>query len=385
MSAPPSRQKHELHPMRGLRWKSVDTSRTGRRRKRLYIASYDVAPRGLSLTGGIWRYTVRREAALTRAFATKESSPRISFMKHVSRARVVILSLAIAGGAIWVRPPHVATAAPQPQQVASVDQLKTEAFKALRAGHFDQTNELLTRAAVLSHDPSVERMAAWTSNFEHQREEFAAERHTQFQKSLDNMNLLLGHQHPDYALDSASRAYGLADAKDTFSNDPQVSRLVSDSIARAEDYDHNEQWAKSLRLYSDLSIMQPAVPTWKDDLKLAARRLHDAQIRIQPQRLGPLLVMVVIFGTSDRIAHQPGHLRIIAEGILGVSQPIRAGGGIQGVVRVLVAQQQLHVVQRLLKLRVALGGKLLALMLEVAGPSRHALDRGIVGKHRRAG
>src|SRR5665213_2212091 len=274
MSAPPSRQKHELHPMRGLRWKSVDTSRTGRRRKRLYIASYDVAPRGLSLTGGIWRYTVRREAALTRAFATKESSPRISFMKHVSRARVVILSLAIAGGAIWVRPPHVATAAPQPQQVASVDQLKTEAFKALRAGHFDQTNELLTRAAVLSHDPSVERMAAWTSNFEHQREEFAAERHTQFQKSLDNMKLLLGHQHPDYALDSAARAYGLADAKDTFSNDPQVSRLVSDSIARAEDYDHNEQWAKSLRLYSDLSIMQPAVPTWKDDLKLAARRVR---------------------------------------------------------------------------------------------------------------
>src|SRR4051812_35162128 len=37
-----------------------------------------------------------------------------------------------------------------PQEVASVEQLKSEAFRALRGGQFARTNELLGRAAVIS-------------------------------------------------------------------------------------------------------------------------------------------------------------------------------------------------------------------------------------------
>src|SRR5437764_848758 len=58
------------------------------------------------------------------------------------------------------------------QEVASADQLKSEAFRALRGGQFARTNELLGRAAALSHDPQVEKMAVWTKAFESQREEF---------------------------------------------------------------------------------------------------------------------------------------------------------------------------------------------------------------------
>src|SRR5688500_14791535 len=65
--------------------------------------------------------------------------------------------------------------APAPQ-VATVDQLKSEAFKALRGGKFDRVNELLTRAASMAtNDPVLKQMAAWTSEFEAQRQEFVAE------------------------------------------------------------------------------------------------------------------------------------------------------------------------------------------------------------------
>src|SRR5438477_8593764 len=42
----------------------------------------------------------------------------------------------------------------------------------------------------------------------------------------------------------------------------------------AEEYEKGEQWLKALRLYSDLSSIEPAVPQWKDRLKLATRRIR---------------------------------------------------------------------------------------------------------------
>ena len=157
---------------------------------------------------------------------------------------------------------------PRPQQeVAAVEQLKTDAFKALRGGQFDRTNELLSRAAAMSHDPSVERMAGWANTFEKQREEFASERHEQYKKSLANVELLINKDHPDYAIDAASRAFLLADSKAAFRKEAGVDDLIKNSILRAEQYDKNEQWIKALRIYSDLGSIEPAVPTWKDKLQ----------------------------------------------------------------------------------------------------------------------
>src|SRR4051812_46154195 len=84
------------------------------------------------------------------------------------------------------------SAAPEPQasQVATVEQLKNEAFRALRGGHFDQTNDLLAKAASISHDPQVERMSAWAQSFESQRAEFAAERQKQYEKAVGDVKLL---------------------------------------------------------------------------------------------------------------------------------------------------------------------------------------------------
>ena len=113
-------------------------------------------------------------------------------------------------------------AAASQEQVANVEKLKADAFDAAKAGKFDRTSALLDEAAGLSKDPSLARMVQWTSAFENQRKQFAAERHKQYEKEVSNVRLLLHNKKDDFAIDAAASAYGLADDKEAFRNEKWV-------------------------------------------------------------------------------------------------------------------------------------------------------------------
>lgn len=159
-------------------------------------------------------------------------------------------------------------------QVASAEQLKVEAFKALCGGQFDRTHTLITRAAEVSKDPSTVQLAAWVSQFESQRQTFAAERQKQFDKSVADVKKLIDGGKKSYAIDAAAAAYSLATDKNAFVSEPWVKDLIQYSITSAEQADKDEQWLRSLRLYSDLTQIEPSKPEWKDRLKLATRRVR---------------------------------------------------------------------------------------------------------------
>src|SRR3954467_10733952 len=73
-----------------------------------------------------------------------ELHKRIAMTKTFGRW---VLGLALAAGTGGVAVPMLVRAdQPAPQQLATVDQLKAEAFKALKLGQFDRSSELLTRA-----------------------------------------------------------------------------------------------------------------------------------------------------------------------------------------------------------------------------------------------
>jgi carboxyl-terminal processing protease len=167
-----------------------------------------------------------------------------------------------------------AAAVAAPEQVASIEKLKTDAFAALKSGKFEQSNELLAKAASMSQDPSVQQMAGWMNQFETQRQGFASERHKQYEKAVGDVHKLIDNHHESYALDAAARASLLSDDKKAFRAEPWVDALVKQTAAMAEQYDKNEQWLKAMRLYADLSSIEPAVPEWKDRLKLATRRIR---------------------------------------------------------------------------------------------------------------
>lgn len=159
-------------------------------------------------------------------------------------------------------------------QVASVESLKSEAFTALRSGKFDQTTELLGKAAALSTDPNLSRMADWAKGFESQRQVFLAERRKQYEKAVGEVKLLETKGHFDFAIDRAARAALLAENKEAFRQQDWVKDIISRTAQKAGDYDKQEQWFKALRLYSDLGSIEMANPLWKERLKAATRRVR---------------------------------------------------------------------------------------------------------------
>ena len=161
-----------------------------------------------------------------------------------------------------------------PVQVASIQQLESQALAEAKTGHFDRTHEILGKAVDVSHDPTVVQLATWTDTFKSQLESFAAERHKQYDELVGQSKLLVDHNKLDYAMDVAARACSLSDSKDAFEKEPWVTKLVADSVQRAEKDDQTEQWVRSLRLYSDLSIIEPSLPAWKDKLKGATRHVR---------------------------------------------------------------------------------------------------------------
>src|SRR5258708_23485458 len=126
-----------------------------------------------------------------------------------------VLALAVAASGVGLStysPWHPAAPHAEPNKVqaaqgeankelASVDDLKTEAMKALRAGQFDRTSELLGKAAGIAHDPMVSRMADWSNQFESQRSVFVAERRKQFDKAVGDVQKLLKANKDAYVID----------------------------------------------------------------------------------------------------------------------------------------------------------------------------------------
>ncbi len=211
-------------------------------------------------------------------------------MKQKYTRWLAVAAMALAGSgalphrsAMAIDPVSVAPAAspaeemisaPSNEQVASVEALKTEAFQALRRGHFETGNELLGQAAVASKDPQVARMHEWTNQFEDQMKVFASERHAAFDKTVADVKMLLDKGHSDYALDFARGAQLLSDDKKAFHDEPWVLSLINDSIEKAKGYEASEQWLKALRIYSDLASLEPASKEWKEDLKGVTRRVR---------------------------------------------------------------------------------------------------------------
>jgi carboxyl-terminal processing protease len=187
----------------------------------------------------------------------------------------LVLTCEILGLAVIARADsaHPDIAAPQ-QQVASVEELKTEAFHAFKDGQFDRSNELLKTAASISPDPATAQMSAWFGQFESQQAGFAAERHKQFDKAVADVHKLLNANKPSFAADRAREAYVLADDKEAFRHEPWVDALVRTTIDAANACEGSQQWFEALRLYSDLGAVEPANPLWKDKLKLATRRIR---------------------------------------------------------------------------------------------------------------
>jgi carboxyl-terminal processing protease len=204
----------------------------------------------------------------------KQKRTRWLAVAALALAGMIPLSIPFARADEPVRQTSTADAPSPNSQVASVEQLKDQAFKALRLGQFDVGNNLLAQAASVSNDPQLALMHQWTNQFETQLKTFTDERHKSYDKAVADVQLLLKSGHEDAALDFANRAQLLSDDKKAFDAQPWVRTLVSDSIRHASEYQTSEQWLKALRIYSDMASIEPASMQWKEQLKSVTRRVR---------------------------------------------------------------------------------------------------------------
>jgi len=162
-----------------------------------------------------------------------------------------------------------------PAPAMSVDEMKAAAFNSLRHGKFDEVGDLLTKASsIATDDATLKQMAAWTSQFETQRQGFVAERRKAYDKTVSDVELLLKNNKQSYAIDMAARAYLLSVDKKEFRAEPWVDSLVKDTIKLADQAESSEHWLQAMRIYSDLGAIEPANPMWKDKLKVVTRRVR---------------------------------------------------------------------------------------------------------------
>jgi carboxyl-terminal processing protease len=190
---------------------------------------------------------------------------------------MAVAALAIAGTTPFVAlRAHADDAlAPMPAKagdVAAVDQLKTQAYQALRVGNFDAGNQLLAQAAKLSPDPQLAKMHQWTSDFSGELKGFTDERHDAYDTAVKEVKDLTEKGHEDAAMDIANRAQLLSDDKKAFHDLPWVSTLIADGVKHAAQYEADEDWIHAQRVYSDLAALEPASKQWKEKLKDVTRR-----------------------------------------------------------------------------------------------------------------
>src|SRR5262249_40222715 len=142
----------------------------------------------------------------------RDRSERILPMKKWLKRWVVALALTAGAVGLGVsQRPWASVAHAQDQQLATADDLKGEALKALRAGQFDRPRDLLTKAASL--DRSLTRWADWSSQFETQRQGFVSERRKQYDKAVEEVQKLVAAHKDAYVIDYARTAHLLADDK----------------------------------------------------------------------------------------------------------------------------------------------------------------------------
>ena len=142
-----------------------------------------------------------------------------------------MLTLAVTAGAAGivsgVRPWSTQVAQAEPQS-SSVDDLKSQAFQALKEGNFERTHDLLGRAATLANDPVLARWVNWSGQFTTQREGFIADQQKQYEKAVGDIEILRKAHKDSYLIDYVRSAHLLAVDKMAFRNLPWVDEIISE-------------------------------------------------------------------------------------------------------------------------------------------------------------
>ncbi len=190
--------------------------------------------------------------------------------RHARGLPVVCLSVAmsLAGWSVSLGQPQNPAS-----EIATVEELKSQAFAALKLGHFDQTGTLLRQASEINKDPTLEKMTSWLSEFQVKQAHVTEQRRKEYQKLFDDTKKLEDAGYMVDAADAVARASRYADDRDKFREEAWVKTAIDRTIALAADAERDGLWVRASRLYGDLSAIEPNNSKWRTKINdIASRR-----------------------------------------------------------------------------------------------------------------
>jgi carboxyl-terminal processing protease len=191
-------------------------------------------------------------------------------LRRYGLALAVALAVGVGIGLYGARPAAQADSAAPP----AVSQLESQAGQALLHDQFSQSAGLLEKAATLDPAATTKDLADAAASFQKLEQKFDAERQKEFEKNIKDVHLLLSHDMRDYAVDMLQQAYIRAADPAAFRKEKWVNDLIIQAEGDAQKAEANGQWLTALRIYSDLSGVNPYTPKWKDKLKEVTRRIR---------------------------------------------------------------------------------------------------------------
>ena len=157
--------------------------------------------------------------------------------------------------------------------LAKAQDLKTEAFRALRAGEFDKTSDLISQAEAIAGDPTLEKIRAWLGDYQTRLTANLADRQKQYDAAVATVRKLQDAKLDTYACDAAANAYLHVIDKRSFPNEPWVKEILAQATQLADEAEHKGDWLAARRLYLDLSAIEPINARWRAKVNDVSRRL----------------------------------------------------------------------------------------------------------------
>jgi carboxyl-terminal processing protease len=243
----------------------------------------------------------------------KKRSTWLNLNRRLLAASVgALLAVGLSQTLAWAEPQATNSAA----AVAQVRDLRTQAVSALKAGEFDRAGQLLGQANTITNDPSVQQMKEWFASFETQRQAVLAERKKVFDEQMSKSARASEKGFETFAIDYIADAYTYAPDKAAFRKLPEVEGVIARTVELAQKAEDESQWLAAVRLYADLTRVEPGEVTWHRKFKEVAKRVRllamytpDRYAEQLRQESNTRLAALKVIDPSNPAATQPATTR----------------------------------------------------------------------------
>lgn len=143
------------------------------------------------------------------------------------------------------------------------------------------------------------KIGSWIKDYSAKQERFRAERKKSFDNAVRDTRILQQGGYTDLAMDGLADCYTLAEDKKAFVAEPWVRHLRDVAVEAARQAATAGEWLKARRIYSNLSILEPADSTWTRAMEDMVRRIR-LLTRYAPESFADVLKKEVVYRKEAR-------------------------------------------------------------------------------------